>query len=286
MGIEVPQGIWLSGSTAVRHDPERNAMVVSGDLVAQADVIFEKMRLTLAVAGQGLSDLTRLVRYVTPAALPALPLLDRRQSELLGPVDVSTIVVNRLLRPHAVIEMEASIVPSQSGVSVLLPAPCPDPDASITRAIEGLPVLRFAQFASPGQAVAANIEGLKVISPFLPTGAQGLQGEAILSEQGAGLVHVSAQGDGKIEGVVAQCRDAYRRLAEALHDRNASLARVIKTTEFVAPEGLAGYAQTASVRREVFSEPFPAATGVVCEGFPDSGTLIAVEAIAWANDDP
>jgi enamine deaminase RidA (YjgF/YER057c/UK114 family) len=55
---------------------------------------------------------------------------------------------------------------------------------------------------------------------------------------------------------------------------------VVKTTEFVTPEGLGGYRKTAEVRREVFTPPFPAATGVVCEGLAKVGARIAVEAVA------
>jgi enamine deaminase RidA (YjgF/YER057c/UK114 family) len=54
----------------------------------------------------------------------------------------------------------------------------------------------------------------------------------------------------------------------------------VKTTEFVTPEGLGDYRKTAEVRREVFAPPFPAATGVVCEGLPAPGAQIAVEAVA------
>ena len=45
-------------------------MVVDGDLVGQAGVIFDKMRLALEPGGLKLRNITRLVAYVTPAALP------------------------------------------------------------------------------------------------------------------------------------------------------------------------------------------------------------------------
>ena len=51
LGIVAGENIWLSGSTAVRFDAARKSMVVDGDLVEQARVIFDKMRLTLAAGG-------------------------------------------------------------------------------------------------------------------------------------------------------------------------------------------------------------------------------------------
>ncbi|MDA0963314.1 MAG: Rid family hydrolase, partial [Proteobacteria bacterium] len=83
-----------------------------------------------------------------------------------------------------------------------------------------------------------------------------------------------------VGGIVEQCRHAYRQLSELLKSRGASLDSVIKTTEFISRQGLADYRGTAAVRREVFKQPFPAATGVVCEGFPNLGCHIAIEATA------
>ena len=64
--------------------------------------------------------------------------------------------------------------------------------------------------------------------------------------------------------MAAQCRDIYARLGDQLTAKGVSLDNVVKTTEFVTPEGLGGYRETAAVRRDVFASPYPAATGVVC----------------------
>ena len=64
--------------------PAAQGMVVDGDLVAQARVIFDKMRVTLAAGGLDLGDICRVVRYVTPAALADLPRLDALQAEVFG----------------------------------------------------------------------------------------------------------------------------------------------------------------------------------------------------------
>ena len=58
-------------------------------------------------------------------------------------------------------------------------------------------------------------------------------------------------------------QEIYARLGHQLAVCGAGLDMVVKTTEFVTPEGLGDYRKTAEVRREVFAPPFPAATGVL-----------------------
>ena len=48
LGIAAARQVWLSGSTAARFDAARKAMMVDGDLVDQAGIIYDKMRVTLA----------------------------------------------------------------------------------------------------------------------------------------------------------------------------------------------------------------------------------------------
>lgn len=216
LGIAAAGQVWLSGSTAARFDADRKAMVVTGDLVAQATIIYDKMRKTLAADNLPLSTVSRMTQYVTPSALPDLPRLDElRRSTFAGPTPVvSTIVIKSLLRNEALIE------------------------------IEGV--------ASTGNGVPA-------------------------------VVTASAIGDPNAGGIAEQCREAYMRIANALTAAGSGLDTVVKTTEFITPEALADYRHTADVRRAVFTAPYPAATGVICETLPRPGALILVEAIALAR---
>ncbi len=213
LGIQAAGQVWLSGSTAARFDPGQKAMVVAGDLLAQAGMIYEKMRKTLTAAGLGLIDIRRIVQYVTPAAAKSLMLLDEfRQSVMAEAVPVvSTIVVDRLLRESALIEIEAT-----------------------------------ASAAADRPAV----------------------------------VVASADGDPAAGDISGQCRQAYAQLERILRSSGADLTSVVKTTEFITPQALANYRQTADVRREVFSPPYPAATGVVVRKLTRPGAQVLVEAVA------
>jgi enamine deaminase RidA (YjgF/YER057c/UK114 family) len=216
LGIAAAGQVWLSGSTAARFDADRKAMVVTGDLVAQATIIYDKMKKTLAADNLALSTVTRMNQYVTPAALPDLPRLDElRRSTFAGATPiVSTVVIKSLLRAEAFIE----------------------------------------------------IEGIASTGTGAPT-----------------VVTASALGDPAAGGIADQCREAYARIASALSKAGTAIDAVVKTTEFITPDALADYRHTADVRRAVFTAPYPAATGVICETLPRHGALILVEATALAR---
>ena len=216
LGIAAAGQVWLSGSTAARFDSQRKAMVVEGDLVVQAGVIFDKMRRTLATEGLTLANVGRMVQYVVPAALADMPRMEELQrSSFAGAAPlVSTIVVKNLLRDAALIEIEA--------------------------------------VASTGAAPPP-------------------------------MVLTSAQGNPAAGSIVEQCREAYAQITRSLNDTGISLEAVVKTTEYITPSAVADYRRTAEVRRTLFSAPYPAATGVVCERLPRPDAQILVEAIALAR---
>lgn len=80
--------------------------------------------------------------------------------------------------------------------------------------------------------------------------------------------------------VVAQTRYVYGILAQILAAAGASMDAVVKTVEYVTPEGLPHYRETAAIRQELFTRPHPAATGVVCERLLRPGMTVEVD--AWA----
>ncbi len=121
LGLETPAGIWLSGHTSSRFSPEHNNMIVAGegDIVAQARVSHDKIAAILQAAEMGLRDVVRLVDYVTVEGMTDYPRLAELRRELFGaqPPVISTVVVHRLLRPTAFIEIEA--VASREGSTVI-----------------------------------------------------------------------------------------------------------------------------------------------------------------------
>jgi enamine deaminase RidA (YjgF/YER057c/UK114 family) len=293
LGIAAAGRIWLSGSTAVRFEPVAG-MVIKGDLIAQASVIHDKMTATLAAASRSLRDVVRLVRYVTPQGLPGLPALEAYQRETLGStVSISTIPVRSLLRPEALIEIEAIAKDgSEDGIEYLPTIVASDREAAWDKAAKELAARKFdgshikkvTEVATVAAFDTAELPGamagLRISVPCLGHAENGAQIDITVSSRGSPVTYVSVEGDPAKDGIVDQCRDAYERLGAKLAEAGASFASVVKTTEFIVPAALRDYRGTADVRREVFSLPYPAATGVICERLSHPGAMIAVEATA------
>jgi hypothetical protein len=140
------------------------------------------------------------------------------------------------------------------------------------------------ELVTPGVFSAAEKEedaqGLQICVPRLAAAGAGVQLDIIADRAASPITFVSALADPSKSGIVEQCRDLYARLGVKLAEAGASFDSVVKTAEFIVPAALQDYRGTAEVRREVFSVPYPAATGVVCERLAHPGALIAVEATA------
>jgi enamine deaminase RidA (YjgF/YER057c/UK114 family) len=292
LGIAAGGRIWLAGSTAVRFDAAKG-MKVDGDLVAQAGVIYDKMKATLVADKRDLSDVVRMVRYVTPVALPQMAALDAFQAtSFSGRPSVSTIVMKSLLRAEALIEIEAIVSDGgSSGVEYLPSITATDSAGAWAKAEEALRsrgldrnhILRAIEFLIPAAAArsASQAGALRVIVPCLAEPNAAVQLEIAVARNGNERVHFAwAEADTSKHGVVDQCRDIYSRLGIMLKQAGAGFDSVVKTTEFIVPAALADYRKTADLRREVFSKPYPAATGVICEALSHADAMISVEAIA------
>src|SRR6266536_1396629 len=71
--------------------------------------------------------------------------------------------------------------------------------------------------------------------------------------------------------ILAQARFIYERMAQILAAAGGSLADIAQTTDYIVTTD--GYRGTADLRRELFGERFPAATGVIVAGLLRPGAL-------------
>lgn len=126
LGLETPAGVWLSGHAASRYSPEEGTVVARGDLLEQARTAYEKIALLLQEAGLTLKQMVRSVDYVTPEGLREYEGLAALRRQLFGPRPpaTTTVVVRQLLRPTALIEVEAMASPG--------------PDAAAPGEVDGL----------------------------------------------------------------------------------------------------------------------------------------------------
>ena len=108
LGLDLGGAALLSGHSASEYDAAEKRFVVRGDLGEQTKTAYAKIEAILRGAGLGLRDVVRVVEYVTLRGIDDYAKADRARRELLGtrPV-VNTVCVDRLLRPEALIEIEA-----------------------------------------------------------------------------------------------------------------------------------------------------------------------------------
>jgi enamine deaminase RidA (YjgF/YER057c/UK114 family) len=82
--------------------------------------------------------------------------------------------------------------------------------------------------------------------------------------------------------IVAQTRYIFEKLGRLLAAAGAGFAHIEQTTDYVSTTE--NYAKTAAVRREIFKDRFPTATGVIVAGLLRDGALIEISAIAVLPD--
>ena len=84
--------------------------------------------------------------------------------------------------------------------------------------------------------------------------------------------------------IVAQTRYIFEKFGRLLAAAGAGFEHIVQTTEYVTTTE--NYAQTAAVRREIFKDRFPTATGVIVAGLLREGALIEISAIAVLPEPP
>lgn len=78
--------------------------------------------------------------------------------------------------------------------------------------------------------------------------------------------------------IAGQTRYIYQKIEQVLRAAGGSLEDVVMTRDYITTTD--GYCATADVRRELFGNDFPAATGVIVAGLLRRGALIEIEVVA------
>jgi enamine deaminase RidA (YjgF/YER057c/UK114 family) len=89
-------------------DPATERVMFDGDVVAQAEYIYQNVLKVIEAAGGGPQHLAKTIEYVTPAALARYRGVAGVRSKLLhAPLPASTgLVCEALLRPEMQIEVD------------------------------------------------------------------------------------------------------------------------------------------------------------------------------------
>lgn len=212
-------------STIHPYDDEGH-LVGQGDIEEQTRQIFRNAERILGDIGLTMANVTKTLEMVKLSAVGDYKSTGRVRKDYLGPV-----------YPGA-----AGIVQQQVAL---------DPEVLIS----------YDFTASVHQPVAINPGWDRytklTYSPAVRAGdVVFMSGQAALDPETERAVHA---GD-----IVEQTRYTYRNILAVLEAADLGPGNIVKTVEYVTPDGLAGYRGTAAVRSELLTEPWPASTGAYC----------------------
>jgi len=225
MGAENGGILYLSGQTASEYDPELGRVVCKGDLLDQTRVIYEKLDVALEAAGMTFQNVVQTVDYVDATALPLYRQTGAIRKEYLGEnnaLGATGICVERLLRPDAFIEV--SMVAMKGEKKPINPG-----------------WDRYGQLT--------YVPGVVVDDDFVWTsgfvGSEDINGQANYPQDTARQVELT-----------------YGIINKVLDGAGAKPEDVVKTLDYISPQCLLQYPNTADVRRGFFGDRLPASTSI------------------------
>ncbi|MEK7848716.1 MAG: Rid family hydrolase, partial [Chloroflexota bacterium] len=241
-GVKAGGYLWTSGFTGSQLDTASGQIVYPKGVLAQTRVAYEQIGQVLRAGGASPADAIKTVDYLTPAGLEGYRDTAQVRRQFFGTnYPASTgIIMNRLLAPEPVIEIEAVAALQGKRQEVKVP----EWESRYSR---------LTYLAGVRQGKLLFVSGM--------AGGDPLTGEAP-------------------RDLAAQTRNALKKVARVLEAAGGSLADVVKTVDFITPAALESYRNTAPVRRELLGPHFPAATGVVVNRLLHPEYLIEIDAIA------
>ncbi len=113
LGLELDGHVIDSGHSGSAFDPEKGKPAISGGMADQARTSYAKHAAILGAGGLDLAQATRVVENVTAAGLPHYEQAAAVRAEVFGEhrPAVSTVIIDRLVRRQALIEIEVHASP-------------------------------------------------------------------------------------------------------------------------------------------------------------------------------
>jgi len=223
MGAENSGILYLSGQTASEYDPGSGKVVCKGNLLDQTRVIYEKLAVVLEAAGMGFENVVQTVDYIDSTALP-------------------------LYRETGAIRQE-----------YLKGSPVGATGICIERLLRPDALIEVSMVAMKGEKKPIN-PGWNRYGQL--TYVPGVEVENIIWTSGfVGSEDVNGQSNYP-QDTARQVELTYGIISEVLACAGAGPEDVIKTLDYISPQCLLRYPNTAEVRRGFFGDRFPASTNI------------------------
>ncbi len=251
LGLTAGADVFLSGHSASSYDPSEGRVVVRGGAAEQCRTAYEKVGVLLEACGLGPASVVHVVEYVAAEAADRYPEIEGVRAEALREARpaVSTVIVSRLLRRNAFVEIEVT-----ARADLQLEASAASGGVPGDRAPSG-----DAGAAAPARTVSAAAGDVVYLSSMLPVDRRG---ELV---------------DGGIE---AQAEQIYDNVERVLAAAELNPAHLVKTLDYISPEGVADYKSTGCVRRDRLGPVYPASAGIVTDRVAHPGARLQVDCIA------
>ena len=251
LGLTAGADIFLSGHSASCYDANEGRVVVRGGVAEQCRTAYEKIGTLLEACGLGPASVAHVVEYVTAEAADRYPEIEGVRAEALREARpaVSTVIVSRLLRRNAFVEIE---VTARAAPQLEASAASGDAPGDLAPSGDG-------GAATPARRLSAAAGDVVYLSSVLPVDRRG---ELV---------------DG---GIDAQAEQIYDNVERVLAAAGMSPAHLVKTLDYISVKGVADYKLTGRVRRDRLGPVYPAAAGIVTDRVAHPGALLQVDCIA------
>ena len=228
-------------STVHPYDDD-GSLVGEGDIVAQTEQIFVNAGRILEGAGLSMANVVKTLDMVRPEGLAGYKGTGRVRKNHLGPV-----------------------YPGSAGILQERVAA----DDRVLISYDFIASRHPTEAVNPGWGRYEKL----TYSPAVKAGDMlFMSGQAALDPETERALY---DGD-----VAAQARYTYGNIALVLEEAGLGMEHLIKTVEYVTPEGLSDYRAVGGVRKECMSAPWPASTGAICHSLLRPEFQIEVDPLA------
>ena len=219
-------------------------LVGEGEPEAQVRQIFRNADRVLRACGLGMSNVVKTLEMIRPEALEGYRYTGRPRREYLGPVypGAAGILQDR-------VALDDRVLISYDFTASRAPVAAVNPGWDRYRRLTYSPAVRSGDMLFMSGQAALDPETGRALFP----------GE-----------------------VAAQAEYTYTNILKVLEAAGMGPGNLIKTIEYVTPEGLSGYRGVAGVRRRLLAEPWPASTGALCHSLLRKEFLIEIDPLAMA----
>ena len=247
MGAENSGILYLSGQTASEYDPKLDRVVCKGDLLDQTRVIYEKLAVVLEAAGMSFQNVVQTVDYIDATALPLYRETGAIRKEYLG--DNNPLGATGIC-VERLLRPDAFIEVSMVAMRGEKKAINPGWD-------------RYGQLTyMPG----VEVEDMVWTSGFV--GSEDINGQTNYPQDTARQVELT-----------------YGIIGKVLAGAGAGPEDVVKTLDYISPQCLLQYPNTADVRRGFFGDRFPASTNIPVNRLLRPEGHVEIEVVAVKGGD-